>query len=56
MKAKIKRQELGSFFAYPFSSSRADCKERREGGGNLLVSLDILSMVGSDMLEVAYYE
>lgn len=34
---------------------RADCKERREGGGNFRVSLGILSMVGSDMLEVAYF-
>ena len=56
MKAKIERQELGSFFARFFSSSRADCKQRREGGSNLLVSIGILSSVGSDTPKVADQE
>lgn len=56
MKAKIKRQELGSSFAHPFSSSRSDCKERRESGGNFVVSLGISSVVGNDMPEVASHE
>lgn len=50
IKAKSKRQELRSFLAYTFSSSRAGCKERREGGSNVVVPLGILSMVGSDKL------
>ena len=56
MKAKIERQELGIFFVHLFSFSRTECKERREGGGILLVSLGILSMVSSNMLEVADHE
>lgn len=56
MKAKIQRQELGAFYAHLFSSSRADCKDGGEGGGNLLVSTGMFSMVGNDMPKVANHK